>query len=68
MAQRRAVDVAVMHVRAGLPGRTDDLLGTVDECRGREFDQVPGMGESRYAGFRGESRHLQVFAGSVPGA
>ncbi len=58
--ERGRVDVAVVHLRAGLAGGTDDLLGAVHERVRHQFDEVASVGESGRAGRRGQRADLQV--------
>ena len=49
MPLRGAVDVAVVHVSAGLGGGPDDLLGAVGEGGRHHLDEVPRVGERGHA-------------------
>ena len=64
MPLRGAVHVAVVHMRAGLPGRPDDLFRAVDQGIRRQLGQVPGVREGRHPGGRGQPGDLEVLVGA----
>ena len=55
--------MAVVHLRAGLASRADDLEGAVDERVRRKLNEVAGMGEGRDAGLGGKGSDLEIFLG-----
>lgn len=60
---RRAVEVAVVHVRTGLARRAHDLLRPVDRDVRVGLHQVPGVGVGRHAVPRGQRRDGEVLGG-----